>query len=598
MSSLGPAWFCKELPYPIARAIHLAEQDEEPEKDVLAGCVEIALRVIAAFHIADLRAQGKDLPAILKSGFLKPSLGSWIAAVKFLSEANTKPTFASLRGASSKDAQDSLRTIVEARNALSHGDERLLPWSRDARYTQLLEATKAFLLELSWMRGLRMVQLDTASPPVGPRKGQLRAWVGLISDMPAPEQAVWEGDAPTHRLVLIEREADGECRTLDLHPLLFHGPLGADARHELRLFSGIGERGDLNFQSTAPGANARGEFVMMGRPSAVGRLVFLGGRSPQSVATMPAVGSGVVRVARPRGTAPLIRSGPDRDAARPRKPSRWRTGAWALGGLLIAGGAVAAIAMLAQPKRGTPLDAAEAAAIIADLPGPAPTTAAFPGDGAPARRPEAAGGAQRAGAPTRSPRDEVEALARAMAPPDPSCPAPPLLGAWRFKTTVLGAHADRPRAIGINGYYALEMRGQHGCHLAADFAKTGFSGSKRDHVVDFQARPSFRIAPSGATVDGLVSLFASTNDTLGTDIGFRFAAQGRYLVGLWRYENAAREKAGFWGALVGQREGESEPANVRCFNTCIEQCHGDRPASDLRTEACLLSCAPKVDGCD
>jgi|GEM_PF-2805493 len=122
-----------------------------------------------------------------------------------------------------------------------------------------------------------------------------------------------------------------------------------------------------------------------------------------------------------------------------------------------------------------------------------------------------------------------------------------------------------------------------------------FCDARKD--IAYEATPALRVPPSGLSAAGLAVLRKTPDAVSSNDTSFRFALAGDYLVGLWRYENQARANAGFWGALVGQRDGTREQPNVGCFNGCISDCHGDRPATDLGTENCLVGCAPRLEAC-
>lgn len=194
-------------------------------------------------------------------------------------------------------------------------------------------------------------------------------------------------------------------------------------------------------------------------------------------------------------------------------------------------------------------------------------------------------------APTEPAPESPASPIQAAAPADPCPEARGLEGSWRFTTRVEGSKTDR--AVGINGYYRLEVRRQS-CELSADLEKTGYAETHFKPGKGQEGRANLRASAfSGLTARAEMPIHIARSDgNLPLDVRFHLVAIGDELFGWWRYDGADWSKNEFWGILRGHRGGQDPgQLNDARGQPCIVGCHvecGTRGGS--APGACLERC--------
>jgi hypothetical protein len=145
-------------------------------------------------------------------------------------------------------------------------------------------------------------------------------------------------------------------------------------------------------------------------------------------------------------------------------------------------------------------------------------------------------------------RPEVEEVAPsplAKSAPPPRCQD--LLGRWRFTTTV--TQANRASAIGVHGFYELEVESD--CRVIVE--KTGFSGAgaRKFSPEKIQRGTGELKASEGATkwqLETDIGRGSRTDYQMSLTLDF-----GPSLSGTWRYAGDSYSTTGFEGTLTGSR---------------------------------------------
>ena len=76
----GPEWLRRELPQPIASAWHRAVEYPGGDYVTVAIAVEVALRFVTAIQVANLLAEGLELPEVVMKGLETANMAPLIVA--------------------------------------------------------------------------------------------------------------------------------------------------------------------------------------------------------------------------------------------------------------------------------------------------------------------------------------------------------------------------------------------------------------------------------------------------------------------------------------------------------------------------------------
>jgi|GEM_PF-3115083 len=176
-------------------------------------------------------------------------------------------------------------------------------------------------------------------------------------------------------------------------------------------------------------------------------------------------------------------------------------------------------------------------------------------------------------------------------------PAPlDLDGVWSFDTEV---RVTKAHGRGVRGHYTItfEPEADDGTR-AASILKAAYTEQGAQRSNPLSGRATF--APTAHRR----SIAADTRLAGGggaTDVAFRVARRGDFLLGLWRYKGEAWEQMGLAGALVGVRQpGRGAAVAVPlagCFHDCVEGCQGEVDPLAIEADDCLQRCAPRIDDC-
>lgn len=547
------------LPEPLRSAVALAYGGPRQEWGQAATCVELALRFVGSLRAALVRALGGDVAEILARFSGRPlTLGGWVELASALGDElaalSIPDEVVPLAGwgRPGTGEWEQLQRFVVARNELAHEKLSVRPAERYERTRQLRalgEGLMASLARLFVALGRLEVGVvaDVRTVPSG-AEGRLRLFAEATA--PTHERIAWVGELPVEELVALWT-ARGQMHAVALAPFV--------ACDSDETWSGLLVWADLKWSE---------------RPAARRIRLFDDLRDKKMSASLgpPRPLASVLVVRLPKTATPsrtnlsttmanTVEVGTRTHHAVHRPPTRLYSRQWSrrsrrrfVAGLLSAVLAATVIGVILL----TPRD---------DIPRSVPGLA---GAG-------------------RAVNDPVP-VDQAVQP----CRVPDLAQVWNFDTTVLGTKAGKESGIGVRGHYTLRVK-EVACRLHADLTKTGYTGKYGRKDTDLRDRQVLDVSPGGQSATASFALRQDgANGT--AEITMRLARRERLLVGVWRSEGADRERAGYWGSLVGQRAGRAEDVATRCFEECVQAAAVD--PHDAGSEAVLMRCAERLGDCD
>lgn len=590
VSDPGPSWLRHELPHPIAAVWHRATLGAEPDGLLAVLAVETALRLVTGLQLATRVALGEPLPKLLSDGrFRRPSAGSWgLLAGELRGAARGAPTpLAEALAWPRREDMGVLSELVALRNDFAHNPSDVafrlrLEHEMATRAARLLEG-----LEPLRRAGLTYL-LDAAAEGGDVFEGRAQRFYGL-NPVPEHERIRWCGVAKIRHLYF---EVGGYL--LDPAPFISRGFLVGSRSESILLWRGFGARGDVSVGDD----EAKVEAWQALDGSDRGRIIpfqRLARARGEDELTRHAGGAGdLERVAarRPSSSSALARAQSERTQSEPlRRPRSRRWPLFFAGGVLA--GAAAAFALTwrgevapapsgasGEPTRGSGESAAPASAPVA-------SPVASPGSAPPASL-----------LPTPQQPGSMALDAPSLPPARVCAGAPALVGTWAFDTVILGGRVGAEHGVGVRGHYLLQLSEGDPCSLVGPLVKRAYTMKGKEYGPLLSDVVTARASSTGGSLSFLARLRKAPEATITADIAMRLTRRGDYLLGLWRHEGADRERAGYWGALVGRRDTPpSELTGEACFSACVADCHGDVDPLVDDAEACLLRCVPAVDDC-
>lgn len=546
MDELGPAWFLKELPYPIALPWQVATHHGPLEGMAVAGVVEMALKVVTGLQVSAYLATRRQWPAMLSGERFKTlTLGNLKKlSVSLRDELARQPVvgLAALGQWPGRRVEELLDAVSGRRNQLAH-QATLSPGLRAELTAGLARDAVQVLESLAWLRELEVCVFTEGAAFVGGRGlGREQVFRGTESH-PATRRVSWEGELVVGRTYVRGRSDGGQAVLLDVEPFLTRDRLGKSRLDELCLWNGLNERMEVRLSEFTSGSEVM-KAVEVERPRISKIKIYALHDSSTSLTRHE--GERIEAVGAPA----------EAEATRPRAKKTWP---WVVAGLGVAALGVAALAVASSADEKT-------------------------------------GGAGVEGGSEAARVERSEALVGGDAPP--TCELPDIAHRWTFDTVVLGGKVGAEYGLNVRGHYAATIR-RVGCTLVADVVKTGWTQSGKFNKRVQEGSALLTVSGSAGSAASSFSLRVEAGDPEPARVAFRLGRFGPHLIGLWRHEGADYERGGYWGTVFGLREGwTGTPPDSACFEECGRRCMAGRDPLDEETEACLLECGRALMDCE
>ena len=405
MEDLGPAWFLRELPYPIALPWQVATHHGPLDGLAVAGVIEVALKVVTGLQVSAYLATRRRWPALLGEGRFKTlSLGNLKRLAASLRDELARqpvvglPAFGQWPGRRAEELRDALSG---KRNQLAH-QATVSPGLRAELTAGLARDAVQVLESLAWLRELEVCVFTEGSSFVGGRGlGREQVFRGTESH-PATRRVSWEGEVVVGRTYVRGRLDGGQAVLLDVEPFLARDRLGKSRLDELCLWNGLSERMEVRLAEFTSGSEVM-KTVEVERPRISKIKIY-------------AVHDSSASMTRHEGERieAEVRPGEANAEALKRPRERAKTWPWVTAGVGIAAAAAAALVFASSADERAGGEGVERASEAARVePGEAPDVGDAP----------------------------------------PTCELPDIAHGWTFDTVVLGARPGAEYGLNVRGHY-------------------------------------------------------------------------------------------------------------------------------------------------